>query len=449
MTAVRGRLEDRALAVMSAPGKGYLLVVGILCAIVAWGVYAYSVQFRDGLVVTGLRDRILWGFYMSNFVFVIGISYGGTLMSAVLRVTSADWRRPITRLAEMVAVIALCIGAIFPIIDIGRPDRFLNVFIYGRWQSPIIWDIIAIFTYLVFSFLYLFLLMIPDMAILRDRYAGGNSRWRHELYKFLAIGWNDSPRQKKLLGWSSMAMAIIIIPVAVSVHSVLAFVFSMTLREGWNSTILGPFFVAGAVYSGVAAIIIVTAVVRKAYHLEEFITKQHIVYLGYFLGALSLVMIYANVAEYLTVGYKLQGEAAFNLTQLTRGQLAPFFWFYIIGGLLLPGVIILIPWTRNVWGIVLASVLVVLAMGAERYYIIVSALRVPQMPYEASVYAPTWVEISVVVGSFALFGLLVAVFLKLFPIISIWEVAEQHEPPSEDQSESPLLVQRILGGGGS
>lgn len=427
----QARVENSVISAMTGTSRGYLLLVAGLLAVVAWGVYAYFVQLRDGLVVTGLRDRIMWGFYISNFVFVIGISYGGTLMSAVLRITGAEWRRPITRVAEGIAVAALAVGALFPIIDLGRPDRILFVIIHGRWQSPIIWDIIAISTYMVATLLYLFLLMIPDMALFRDHSERGISPWRRALYRLLSFGWVGSARQRHLLSRAGTMMAIAIIPIAVTVHTVLAWLFSMNLRENWNSTIFGPFFVAGAVYSGIATIIVVMAVMRKVYHLEEYIRERHFIFLGYFLGAFTLVMIYANVAEFLTVGYSMAGEATFHLDQLFKGQFAPFFWFVILGGLALPGLLILMPWTRNIWGIVTASVLVIAALGAERYYLVVSALRVPQMPYDPSVYVPSWVEFSITIGAFALLGLLLALFVKVFPILPVWEMSQAPEEAEE------------------
>jgi Ni/Fe-hydrogenase subunit HybB-like protein len=446
----RARLEGNVISAMTRTSRGYLLLVAGLLAVVAWGIYAYTVQFRNGLVVTGLRDRIMWGFYISNFIFVIGISYGGTLISAVLRITGAEWRRPITRIAEGIAVAALAVGALFPIIDLGRPDRILFVFVHGRWQSPIIWDVMAITTYMVATLLYLFLLMIPDMGLFRDHSAQEISPWRHALYRVLSFGWVGSQRQRRLLSRAGMMMAIAIIPIAVTVHTVLAWLFSMNLRENWNSTIFGPFFVAGAIYSGIATVIVVMAVMRKVYHLEEYIKERHFIYLGYFLGTFTLVMIYANVAEFLTVGYSMAGQATFHLDQLFKGQFAPFFWFVMLGGLAIPGLLILMPWTRNIWGIVAASVLVIAALGAERYYLIVSALRVPQMPYEASVYAPTWVELSVTMGAFALVGLLLALFVKLFPILPVWEMSESPEEAEEaiiSEPSGPLPAPGAAGAG--
>ncbi len=222
-------------------------------------------------------------------------------------------------------------------------------------------------------------------------------------------------------------MMILIIPIAVSVHTVVSWIFAMNLRVSWNSTIFGAFFVAGAIFSGVATLIIIMAILRKIYHLEEYITEKHFVYLGYLLAAMSLIMIYGNLSEYITTGYKMEAGEEFHFRELFLGQFAGFWWYYVIGGLVVPPLLVLIPWTRNIWGIVVAAFLVDVAMWIERYFIVVAALRVPLMSYDPSNYAPTWVEWSIVAASFALFALLITVFIKVFPILAVWEVAEQQE----------------------
>ncbi|MBI5285052.1 MAG: polysulfide reductase NrfD [Chloroflexi bacterium] len=427
---------------------GYYAWVSVLVLIIAWGGFAYYVQLRDGLIVTGMRDRISWGFYISNFVFFIGISHAGTLISAILRVSKAGWRTPITRMAEFITVVALCVGGLFPIIDLGRPDRVQNVILYGRWQSPIIWDVVAITTYLTASITYLLLPMIPDLALFRDHTTG----WRHTLYNLLSIGWTGNKAQRGLLATAIAVMMILIIPIAVSVHTVVSWIFAMNLRVGWNSTVFGAFFVAGAIFSGVATLIIIMAILRKVYHMEEYITEKHFVYLGYMLGAFSLIMIYGNLSEYIVTGYKMEAGEEFHFRELFLGQFAGFWWYYVIGGLVVPPLLILIPWTRNIWGIVFAALLVDVAMWFERYFIVVAALRVPLMPYEPRNYGPTWVEWSIIAASFALFALLITIFVKVFPLLAVWEIAEQQEETvaperGMEMGPQPRLAGEPAGGG--
>jgi molybdopterin-containing oxidoreductase family membrane subunit len=423
----QGRLEETALAPVRRTSARYWALVAVLVAIVGWGLFAYSVQLRDGLVVTGMRDRISWGLYIATFVFFIGISHAGTLISAILRVSQARWRTPVTRMAEFITVVALICGASFVIIDLGRPDRVLFVFAYGRWQSPIIWDVLAITTYLTGSIVYLFVPMIPDLALFRDRLVGRTSRWRAWLYRTLAIGWNGNAAQRRSLAAAIGILMILIIPIAVSVHTVVSWIFAMTLRVPWNSALFGAFFVIGAIFSGIAILIIVMAILRRAYRLHEYVTEKQFVYLGYLLAAFAAIMVYANISELLTHGYKLEEGAGFHLRQLFLSEFAPLFWFYLLGGLFGPIVIALVPATRNARGVVVAAILVTVAMWIERYVIVVSGLRVPLMAYEPADYAPTWVEWSVFAGGLALFALLITLFTKIFPIIAVWEVAEDHE----------------------
>jgi Ni/Fe-hydrogenase subunit HybB-like protein len=427
LTSWRGRLEETALAPNRRTTWRFWVLVAFLLAVIGWGVYAYSTQLRDGLVVTGMRDRISWGLYIATFVFFIGISHAGTLISAILRVSQAGWRTPVTRMAEFITVVALVCGASFVLIDLGRPDRILNVVIYGRWQSPIVWDVLAITTYLTASITYLFVPMIPDLALFRDRFAGDGPAWRARLYRLLAIGWVGNPGQRRSLGSAIGVLMILIIPIAVSVHTVVSWIFAMTLRVAWDSTLFGAFFVAGAIFSGIAILILVMAVLRRAYHLAEYVEAKHFLYLGYLMAAFAAIMIYGNISELLVHGYKMEDGVGFHFRQLFLEQFGPLYWFYLLGGLVAPIVIVLLPWTRNVPGIVVAAVLVTGAMWIERYVIVVTGLRVPLMSYEPADYAPTWVEWSLLAAGLAMFALLITVFTKLFPIIAVWEVAEDHE----------------------
>ncbi len=426
--AWRARLEERVLAPLRGTGWRYILWLMFLLAVLGWAVYAYSLQLRYGLIVTNLRDRISWGLYIASFVFFIGISHAGTLLSAILRVTKAKWQMPITRMAEFITGVALMVAALFPAIDMGRPERILNMVFFGRWQSPLIWDISAILTYLTGSLIYLYLPLIPDFALCRNRLGPDAPAWQRWFFTTAAIGWKGTQAQREALERAMSIMMIVIIPVAVSVHTVVSWVFAMTLRDPLNSTLFGIFFVAGAIYSGIAAIIILMAVLRWVLHLEEFITKTQFLNLGYLLAALAAIMAYMNVSEYLTTGYKMEEGIRFHIQQLMVGPFAGLFWFYIVGGILLPILFMFSPRTRTIRGIIIAAVLVIVAMWIERYLIIVAGFRVPLMAYTPANYSPSWVEWSILAGGFALFALIISIFAKLFPVVSIWEVVEHAAP---------------------
>lgn len=425
------RLQRTAFAPLGNRGNHYFLFVALLCLIIGWGFFAYITQYREGLVATGMRDRISWGLYIGLFVYIIAISYGGTLISAILRITGAGWRTPITRMAEFITVAALLTGVLLVIIDLGRPERAHHLVMFSRWQSPITWDVIAISTYLVASILYLYLPLIPDMAAYRDTLDRKSPTWQHWLFSLASLGWRGTGEQKRFLGVGMTTMMLLIVPVAVMVHTVLSWIFAMTLREPWDSPMFGIYFVTGAVFSGVATVIIIVALLRKIYRLEEYIARKHFVYLGYILAVLATVLIYFNISEFVTAGYKLAGEADFHLTQLFTGPLAPFYWGYALAGLVAPPIIVigaihLFP-KHTVLGIVAASILANIGMWLERYFIVVGGLRVPLMPYEPGSYLPTWVEWSIMAAVLALFVLILSVFVKVFPVLAVWEIEEEHE----------------------
>ena len=433
----RERLEQATIRPALQTSRNYWILITVLLVVIGVGLYAWITQLDEGLVVTGMRDRVAWGLYISAFVFFVGISHAGTLISAILRVANAGWRAPITRIAEFITVVALICGASLIIIDMGRPDRLLNVLVHGRWQSPILWDVMAISTYLTASIVYLGVPMVPDTAMFRDRMTDLGYDWRARFYEFWAIGWRDLPEQRRALLRSISIMMIVIIPIAVSVHTVVSWIFGMTLRVGWNSTIFGLLFVAGAIFSGIATLVIVMAVLRRVYHLEEYITEKHFVNLGYLIATFTLIMMYINASEYLTTGFKLEEGEEFLFRELFLGRFSLLYWFYFLGGLALPGLLILIKKTRTIAGVVTAAVLVDIAMFAERYFIVVSSQRVPLMPYESFNYIPTWVEWSIFAAAVALFILLIAIFVKVFPIMAVWEIVEEKEEAGELVDEQP------------
>ncbi len=402
---------------------GLWMVTGLLVAVVGWAIFAYVWQVIHGLGVTGMGKPVFWGVYITNFVFFIGISHAGTLISAILRVTGAEWRRPITRAAEAITVFALILGVSNILIDMGRPDRVINIMFFGRLQSPLLWDITSVTVYLISSLTYLYLPLIPDLAILRDRLTNV-SRWRRRLYTTLSLGWTGSPEQVRRLEKAIGILAVLIIPVAVSVHTVVSWVFSMTVQPMWHSTIFGPYFVVGAIFSGIAAIIIVMAILRRMYHLEEYLKPVHFNNLGLLLMTMCVIWFYFTFAEYLTELYGSEiPELTVFLAKVVQ-EFSPLFWVMVLFNFVIPFAVLVRKKTRTIAGTVFVSITINIGMWLERYTIIVPTLTRPRLPYEWGVYTPTWVEWSILAGCFALFALLYVLFSKLFPVISIWEVRE-------------------------
>ncbi len=401
-------------------GKRFYIVVLALLAVIGWAFYAWLYQVSHGLGVTGMNRPVFWGVYITNFVFFVGISHAGTLISAILRVTHAEWRRPITRAAEAITVFALMVGPINVIIDMGRPDRVLNMFKHGRVQSPLMWDVVCISIYFIGSLTYLFLPLIPDIAMLRDR--TGKRR-----YKILALGWTGSERQKHLLEKAISFMAIAIIPVAVSVHTVVSWVFGMTIQPMWHSTIFGPYFVIGAIFTGIASLLIAMAILRKVFHLEDYLKPIHFNNLGLLLLTMSIAWFYFTFAEYMTTFYGSEPSHMAILKEKLFGTFAPYFWAMFIFCFIIPLCLLVSRKTRTIKGTVIVSIFVNIGMWLERYTIVVPSLSRPRLPYEFGIYSPTWVEWSITAGCFAGLILFYVLFSKLFPIISIWELQEGRE----------------------
>jgi Ni/Fe-hydrogenase subunit HybB-like protein len=411
--------EDILLAPIERTGRGFYWAVAFLSVFILWGAFAYSVQFYEGLGVTGLEQPVSWGFYVTNFVFFIGISHAGTLISAILRLSRAEWRRPITRMAEVITAMVLFIGAGQILVDLGRPDRILNVIRHGRYQSPLLWDATSISAYLSASLTYLYLPMIPDIAILRDRLG----KWKL-FYSVLALGWTGTEQQQRVLNRAIAIMAVLVIPVAVSVHSVVSFVFSMTLQPMWHSTIFGPYFVVGAIFSGIAALIVAMIIFRKAYGLEYYLKPVHFRYLGQLLLIMSLLWFYFTFSEYLTGYYGAEPEEMKVFWAKFSGPFWPYFWGMVLCNIFIPVVCLVRLGQHTIGKVLAASLSIIIGMWLERFIIVVPTLSFPRLPFPQATYYPTWVEWGEFAGSLALFALFYLLFTKVFPIISIWEIRE-------------------------
>jgi len=405
-------------------GKNFYITVSILGALTLLGLIAYITQYRTGLGVTGLSRQIFWGIYITNFVFFIGISHAGTLISAILRICQAEWRRPITRAAETITVLVLFFGVGSILIDLGRPDRMLNIIKNANFESPLLWDVTSIGIYLTASSIYLYIALIPDIALLRD----GGAKKLKWLYQILSLGWAGTQRQHNILRIAIAICAVAVIPIAVSVHTVVSFVFAMTIQPMWHSAIFGPYFVVGAIFSGVAALLISMFLIRKYFHLEEYLKPIHFNNLGILLLVMALFRFYFTFSEYLATYYGNEPSHMTIFWSKFTGQFAPYFWAMFIFCFAIPFPLLAWNRTRNtVLGPTIASVAVVIGMWLERFVIIVPTLTSQRLSLEPVPYFPTWVEWSILAGCVSLFMLLYVVFSKLFPIISIWEIREGRE----------------------
>lgn len=419
-------LEDvRAMAVrpMARSGRRFWVIVVALGVVVGWGLIAYIVQLRHGLHAAGYNDHAFWGIYEANLVAFIGFSYGGALVSAILRLTDAKWRAPITRMAEAMALFTLLVGMVYAVIHLGRPERMWRLVVDPQISSPIVWDFVAVMSYLVATLSFLYLPLIPDLALVRDRFPRIRGP-RHWLYRAFSLNWRGLPTQRRALTQAITTVAIIIIPLAVAVHSVLSWAFAVTTRPGWNSTIFGPYFVVAALYSGIGMVILVVAGFRTAYHLEDLIAPAHFRYLGYLMITLGVAYLYFTFTELLTEGYKQTEELTPLLEALLVGRYAVYFWIFVAAAGIAPLLLVGLPWTRNVPGISLAAGFVVVGMWLKRLLIVLPAATNPLIQGPWGDFELTWVAIAVTLAGAAAIPLLLMLFFKLVPILAVAEIEE-------------------------
>ena len=421
-------LTDLTPEIESTSTRWYI-TFAVFLAVFAVGVYGLILQIDKGHIVTGMRDNVVWGFYIVNFIFFMGLSYSGALISGVLHLFHTGWRKPVIRMAELITVISLIIGPFFIFFCIGRLDRLYFLFTHPRIQSPITWDVIAILTDLFGCFIYLYLSFVEDFAILRD-YADLNvPPWKKKLYKILSLGYTGTERQAKLLSNARQIMAAMVIAIAIIVYSVLAWIFGVTLQPGWHSTIFGPYFVIAAVFSGTGLLIILMWIFRKIYHLEEYITKRHFVNVGVLLVVIAAFYGYFTFSDYLTKWYGSIKMDSILVDKLFSEYYSLFIFANYIG-ILLPGIIIAIPKFRSIPNITVAAMIALIALWVNRYIIVIPTLETPFLPIQDTridwlKYSPTWVEWALTAAGVSVFAMLFMLISKIVPIISISEMQEK------------------------
>ncbi len=403
-------------------GKIWTVVLILACII---GAFAYYRQLEKGLIVTNMRDYVSWGIYISNFVFFVAISLVGSLITAIFRLAKVPWRTPLTRISEMIAVSAITFASLIIIVDMGRPERLLNLFTHGRLQSPIVWDVIVISTYFCISLFLLYVTLIPDIAILiraKDKLGKPFSK----LYQWLATFWKSRPNQEKIRDRIITILCIMIIPVAFCIHTVTSWLFATTYRPGWDSTNFGAYFISGAFLVGAGGVVVAMYVFRRAYQLEKYITDLHFEKMGRVVVLLALLYLYFNVNEYLIPAFKMKKSEEAHLTQLFAGEYAPMFWFAILVGMLIPIAILLFKKGRKPVPMFITGMMVVVGAWFKRYLIVTPTLLHPLLPMHDVPssyhhYFPSWEEWAISGGSLAGALLIITFFARVFPVISIYK----------------------------
>jgi len=428
--------ETLLLSPLTRTSRGFGIFIALLVAVVLVGAAIYGYQWANGLSVTGMNRPVYMGIYIVNFVFFIGLAHSGTFISAILRLVGADWRKPLARAAEAITVFSVPFGAGSILIDLGRLDRMFNIFVHGRFESPLLWDVVSVSLYLLSSIAFFYLSLLPDIARCRDRLIDV-PRWQHQMYRVLSLGWKDHPEQYRRLEKVLAAMAVFMSMLVIIVHTVVSWVFGMTVQPGWHTAILGPFFLVGAVFSGSGAVVVTMAVLRRIFHLEDVLTLKHFDYMRKLLIALTLVWLYFMVAEYLTTFYGQEVEEMLVFWQKFTGTYAIPFWVMFTLCFAVPLAIFLTRGKRSIGWMVAAGLIINVGMWLERYIVVVPTLTRPRLLSELTMgnYTPTWVEGVITAACFAGLLLLYALFTRFFPIIPIWERSEEVEAYLHEMEE--------------
>lgn len=413
-------------------GKRGMIWTGMLIIICLVGAFAYFRQLKNGLIVTNMGDYVSWGIYISNFVFFVAISLVGSLITAIFRLSNIHWSTPLTRIAEIIAVSAITFASLIIIVDMGRPERLVNLVTHGRLQSPITWDVIVIGTYFFISLLLLYIPLLPDLKIMNDQ-KGIYPKWMQKIHRFLGSFWKGTKEQFNISNRSVNILSIMIIPVAFCIHTVTSWLFATTYRPGWDSTNFGAYFVSGAFLVGAGGVIIAMYVFRRYYHLEKYITEKHFDKMGKALVLLALLYLYFNVNEYLVPAFKMKKPEEAHLTQLFAGEFAPLFWFAILIGMVIPIIVLLFKKGRKPLPIFIVGIMVVVGAWFKRYLIVTPTLLHPFLPMQDAPqnykhYFPSWEEWAIAMGSLAGALLIITIFARIFPIIPIHEtITEKNE----------------------
>ena len=421
----------------------YKIWIGFLTAIILVGLYALVLQFQKGHTITGMRDNVVWGIYIINFIFFVGLSYSGAFIAGILHFFKTPNKNSVLRIVEIITVLSLIVGPIFILLCIGKLDRLHYLFLYPRIQSPITWDIIVIMTDLIGCFIYLLLTFVPDFAILRDSEDLKVSKWRKKIYKFLAIGYQDTPTQRKRLKKITRIMSAMIIAMAIVAYTVLAWIFSLTVQPGWDSSIFATYFIMAGLFSGVGVIIISMYAIRKIFKLDKYLKKMHFIGAGIVLLVLSLLFGYFTFSEYFPRWFSHKIHDIHLLSALFDR----YFWEFIFAnylGVLIPIVILFFKRFRNIKSITFAAVIAVLGLWLNRYLIVIPTLENPYLPIQDTrpefiYYSSTWIEWSLSFAGIAAFLLFFSLLIKFVPIIPMQGIIDAERKEEKEFNKKKRL----------
>ncbi len=400
---------------------------GIALVMLFLGLAAIGYQVLTGIGTWGLNPTVGWAFDITNFVFWIGIGHAGTLISAVLLIFRQRWRTGVNRSAEGMTIFAVMCAGIFPLIHMGRPWLAHWVLPYPNdrgplwvnWRSPLLWDVFAISTYFLISLTFWYIGMIPDLATLRDRAKRG---FRKTILRIFSLGWNGSSRTWHRYEIVSLLLAGLATPLVFSVHTIVSFDFATSVIPGWHTTIFPPYFVAGAIFSGLSMVLTLMLVARKVMRLEEYITKRHIGAMCKLIIGTGGIVGLAYATEFFIAWYSGNDYERFVFLNRAAGPMAWAYWIMVCCNVLTPQLFWFKRVRNNLMFVFILSLFINVGMWFERFVIIVTSLHRDFLPSSWSEYAPTSIEVLTLVGSFGLFFTLFLLFCRFLPVIAMWEV---------------------------
>jgi Ni/Fe-hydrogenase subunit HybB-like protein len=421
------QVDNEILATLK-PTKKWFLGLGLAIAAMLVGASAWTYQIYWGLGNAGYNPPVMWGVYIITFVFWVGIGHAGTLISAILYLFRAGFRTTIYRASEAMTVFAVLTAGLFPIIHIGRPWKFFWLIPYPNWRlllpqfkSPLLWDVFAISTYLTISTTFLYLGLIPDFAVMRDKETNPT---RRRIFAILSLGWRNTDREWRHFAKMYMFLAAFSTPLVLSVHSVVSFDFAMALTPGWHTTIFPPYFVGGAIFSGFAMVWTILVPIRKWWGLEHYVTLNH-------LDATAKVVLFTSImvgagylSEFFIAWYSGVAPEQEYFWNRVFGQWWWSAWILLLCNMIFPLSLFSQKLRRNPLWLWILSVIINIGMWYERWVIVVPSLSHEFEPWQWTNYAPSWIDMCFLLGSFGWFFMWFLLFIKQMPVIAIAEVKE-------------------------
>ncbi len=406
--------------------RGWFLGFGIAFALTMMMLFAISYLVVKGTGIWGINIPVGWGFAIVNFVWWIGIGHAGTLISAILLLLRQSWRNSINRFAEAMTLFAVAAAGIFPLIHTGRPWLAYWMFPYpntmGYWPqfpSPLIWDVFAGSTYFTISLVFWFIGLVPDLATLRDR---SDNRFAKIIYGMLALGWRGSARHWHRYETAYLLLGGLATPLVLSVHTVVSFDFAIAIVPGWHTTIFPPYFVAGAIYSGFAMVMMLAIPIRKVYNLEDFITDRHLQNSAKVMLATGWIVAYGYGMEAFMGWYSGNGSDQFLLWNRLHGPYAPWYFALLICNIGIPQLLAFRKMRTSPVGLFLISLVVLVGMWLERFIIVVVSLHRDFLTSSWGMYYPTKWDWMTYIGTIGMFLAAIFLFVRILPMISIFEM---------------------------